>query len=115
MQKLLDFVNELDKRRMPYELEHSRLDAIMVKIFGPGEYWEVEFFPDNEVEVEIFKDTPMTVIGNPKAERLTRRLLKTIDEAEVEMKDWLRDARGKIRPRIPRKDGRPRAGGRTRG
>jgi hypothetical protein len=110
MKKLLDFLNELDKRRMSYDLEHSRFDSIMVKVFGPDEYWEIEFFVDSELEVQIFKDSPMTVIGNPKAERLTRALLKTNDDAEAEMKRWLRDASGKIRPLIPRKQARPRAG-----
>ena len=108
-QKLLSFLDELAKRRVPYDLEHSRYDAVMVKIFDPDEYWEVEFFPDGEVEVQIFKDSPMTVIGNPRAERLTRELLKSHDQDEVEMQRSIRDARGRLLPRVPRKQTRRRA------
>jgi len=54
-QKLLDFLVKLDDRKIHYTLAHHREEAIMVFISVPGERWEVEFFADSHVEIEIFK------------------------------------------------------------
>ncbi len=54
MQKLLDFLAELEQRKIHYKLDSVR-DAIMVEIAVPGQRWEAEFFADGRVEVEIFK------------------------------------------------------------
>lgn len=54
LQKLLDFLQELDERSIFYTLTSVRSDAIMVEIAVPGAHWEVEFFADCHVEVEVF-------------------------------------------------------------
>jgi hypothetical protein len=54
MQKLLDFLCELNNRKIFYKLSHARNEAIMVEVAVPGERWEVEFFADSHVEVEVF-------------------------------------------------------------
>ncbi len=54
MQKLLAFVNELDRRRIHRRLASVR-EAVMVEVHVPGARWEVEFFADGHVEVEVFK------------------------------------------------------------
>jgi hypothetical protein len=54
MQKLLTFVNELDRRRIHRRLASVR-EAVMVEVHVPGARWEVEFFADGHVEVEVFK------------------------------------------------------------
>jgi hypothetical protein len=55
MQKLLDFLKELEKRNISHTLTHVRDEAVMVEIAVPGERWEVEFFDDGHLEVEVFK------------------------------------------------------------
>lgn len=54
LQKLLDFLVELDQRKLFYRLSRVRAEAIMVEVAVPGERWEVEFFADGTVEVEVF-------------------------------------------------------------
>jgi uncharacterized membrane protein len=54
MRPLLDFLDELDSHKISHRLDRARDDAIMVQINTPGEYWEVEFFANGEVEVERF-------------------------------------------------------------
>ena len=54
LQKLLDFIVKLDEHGLFYHLSCVRSDAIMVEVAVPGERWEVEFFPDGHVEVEVF-------------------------------------------------------------
>lgn len=40
---------------MHYALEHNRDEAIMVIPTVPGERWEIEFFSDGKVEIEVFR------------------------------------------------------------
>ena len=54
MQNLLAFLVNLEERKISYRLEHNREDSIMALIAIPGERWEVEFFADGKVEIEIF-------------------------------------------------------------
>ena len=53
MEKLLEFLNELEAKKIYYKLNKVR-DAIMVEIAVPGERWEVEFFDDGNIEIEKF-------------------------------------------------------------
>lgn len=53
-QKLLDFLARLDAAKIHYTLGHFRDETIAVEIAVPGERWEVEFFADGSVEVEVF-------------------------------------------------------------
>ena len=53
-QKLLDFLARLKSAKIHYTLEHFRDETIAVEITVPGERWEVEFFADGSVEVEVF-------------------------------------------------------------
>ena len=109
--KLLDFLDELDKRRISYDVERSRADALMVKIFNIDEYWEVEFLAEGDVVIQIFKDQPIHVFDTREAKPLMSKLLRRYDEAEAEAAIELFKREGfgrKIRPRIPRKQERPR-------
>lgn len=54
MEKLLDFIYKLQQKKYAYRLDCVR-DAIMVEVYIPGEHWEVEFFADGNVEVEVFR------------------------------------------------------------
>lgn len=56
MQKLLNFLATLKESKIHYTLECNRDEAIMVLIAVPGERWEVEFFAEGNVEIEVFKN-----------------------------------------------------------
>jgi hypothetical protein len=58
MNHLLDFLNKLEEHQIYYRLNKVR-DAIMVEVAIPGQRWEVEFFPDGNIEVEKFITTGM--------------------------------------------------------
>ncbi len=53
--KLLAFLERLDAAKIPYSMEHSRDDAVMLIAFAPGEYWEIEFLADGEIEIERYR------------------------------------------------------------
>lgn len=57
LQKLLDFLAKLDNSKIHYILECNRHEAVMVHVAVPGERWEVEYFVDGHVEVEVFRST----------------------------------------------------------
>lgn len=56
MEKLLRFLERLESDHIWYRLEHVRA-SILVLLSIPGERWEVEFFPDGQIEVERFVST----------------------------------------------------------
>jgi hypothetical protein len=53
--KLMNFLERLDKARIPYRMRHSRDDALMVVAFAPGEYWEIDFLEDGDIEIERYR------------------------------------------------------------
>ena len=55
LEKLLAFLSELDRVKIFFTLTRVRDEAIMVEIAVPGERWEIEFFGDGRVEVEVFE------------------------------------------------------------
>ena len=71
LQKLLDFLSDLEDRKIFFKLGRVRPEAIMVEVAVPGERWEVEFFADREVAVEVFGSSS----GVSQGEAALRRLL----------------------------------------
>jgi len=53
--RLFRFLAKLDTAKIHYRLGRSRDDTVMVEAHVPGERWEIEFFEDGEIEVEIFR------------------------------------------------------------
>lgn len=53
MDKLIEFLNQLESRKIYYRLNKIR-DSILVEIAVPGQRWEVEFFADGDIQVEKF-------------------------------------------------------------
>lgn len=53
--RFLAFLQRLDRAKIPYTMEHSREDALMILAFAPGEYWEIEFLEDGEVDIERYR------------------------------------------------------------
>jgi hypothetical protein len=84
MDKLLAFVAELDRRRIARRLDSVREGAVMVEVHVPGSRWEVEFFGDGSVEVEVFRAAggAASVMGGTEAEQAIAGLLDEEDEWE---------------------------------
>jgi hypothetical protein len=55
MAKLLEFLERLDELGIAFSLKHIRYDTVMVLAHVPGQYWEVEFFEDGHVEIEVYQ------------------------------------------------------------
>jgi len=76
--KMLSFLNKLDDMNIPFYLEHNREETIMVSIAAPDERWEVEFYADGDVDVEVFygegEDVPL------EGEDALMRLFDKFDE-----------------------------------
>lgn len=72
--KMLDFLNELKQRNIHFTLEHNCPESVMVMIAVPGERWEVEFFADEPVRVEIFRSSDVEHNPEKELERLLRDL-----------------------------------------
>ena len=53
--KLVTFLQRLDQAKVPYQMSHSRDDAIMVLAYAPGQYWEIEFMADGEIDIERYR------------------------------------------------------------
>ncbi len=70
LQKLLDFLTELDNRQIFHRLSRVRPETILVEIAVPGERWEVEFFADGKVEVEVFGPSHGIIGGEEVLHRL---------------------------------------------
>lgn len=56
LQKVIDFLERLREANLAFRLDSVR-EAVMVEVMIPGEHWEVEFFPDGHVEVEVYRST----------------------------------------------------------
>jgi hypothetical protein len=72
LRPLLDFLNRLDANKISHHIEHNREESIMVLIAVPGERWEVEFFEDGTIELEIFGSSSSVVTS--KLDDLLHRL-----------------------------------------
>ena len=53
MNKIIKFLDELEKQKIYYRLNKVR-DSVMVEITVPGQRWEVEFMSDGDIQIEKF-------------------------------------------------------------
>jgi hypothetical protein len=81
--KLLDLLERLERAKISYDLEHSREDALMVRLVVPGEYWEIEFLRDGEVDVERYRSNGH-IYGPETLEQLFARYSADAREATAE-------------------------------
>lgn len=76
-QKLLDFLEYLNRKKYWYRLERIRGQSICVCVVIPGEHWEVEFFTDGHIEFERFISS-----GELVGETELEKQLKLLEEYE---------------------------------
>jgi hypothetical protein len=69
---VFEFLAQLKAASIFYTLASVRDDAIMFKISVPGARWEVEFFSDGSVEVEVFLSNG-EIYDHRKLDELFRR------------------------------------------
>jgi len=72
MKQLLEFLDRLDDANIHYSLGHYR-ESISVQIAVPGERWEVEFFADDTVEIEVFVSDGVVSSGTDRLDELFRK------------------------------------------
>ena len=70
-----NFINELRERKIYFELGNVRESAIMCKVDVPGQRWEIEFFENGDVEIEIFKSD-----GNIYDKEMIQQLYKEFSD-----------------------------------
>lgn len=59
--RLTEFLDVLEKARIPYALGHFRCGSVMVSFAVVGERYEIDFFEDRE-EISVFKgDESVTI------------------------------------------------------
>ena len=80
LKTLLEFIDQLEVQKIFFCLERHRSDAIMVRVDVVGEHWEIEFFADGEIEVEIFRTTDNGVMRGSEALSALKRLLCDLTE-----------------------------------
>lgn len=52
--KFLTFLNQLEQKKINYQIEHHRDEAVMIIVSMVGERWEIEFLDNGDIEVEKF-------------------------------------------------------------
>jgi hypothetical protein len=80
-EKLLAFLNRLDREAISYSLAHHRDKAVMVTVVVPGERWEIEFFSDGSVDVEKFVSHG-DIVGEEALSQLFDRFSESRDTVE---------------------------------
>src|SRR5437899_7072197 len=55
--RLLDFLRRLTEARIPHRLADYRQDAISIIAHAPGEYWEIDFLADGDIDVERYRSS----------------------------------------------------------
>ena len=80
-QRLLNFLLlELGTRDIEYTLRRAREDTIMVEFFVPGEHYEVEFFVDGHIEVEVYRS--VSLLADHEAEQALKLPFEEQDKLE---------------------------------
>ena len=67
---LHEFIDRLGEQKLHDTLASYRDHAIMISVAVPGERWEVEFFDDGTIEVEVFRSISRGLEGEEALERL---------------------------------------------
>jgi len=77
LEKLVAFLERLDEAKIPYSLAKYRYEAVSVVARAPGEYWEIDFLADGEVDIERFRSN-----GKIEEEQMLEELFRLWAEDE---------------------------------
>ncbi len=55
LERILVVLRRLRDSHIHYRLRHSQDDAISIDVDVPGERWEVDFFENGDVYIEVFR------------------------------------------------------------
>jgi len=72
LEDVLRFCNELNERRASYKLSVERPEAIRVTLDVPGERWEIDFFPDGNIELDRYVSQGVVQAGPADLEAALR-------------------------------------------
>jgi hypothetical protein len=72
LEDVLRFCNALNERRASYKLSVDRPEAIRVTLDIPGERWEIDFFPDGEIELDRYVSQGVVQAGPADLEAALR-------------------------------------------
>lgn len=53
--RFLTVLRRLQEAKIPHTLTDHRDDAVSILAFAPGEYWEIDFLADGDIDVERFR------------------------------------------------------------
>ena len=67
LERAHEFCMELVRRRIRYQMDVVRPEAVMVMVAVPGERWEVEFLDDGTAEIERFRSLGVDGCEDPIA------------------------------------------------
>ena len=79
--KMLAILNAFDEHDIPFYLEHHSEEALLATVSIDNERWEIEFYTDGEVQVEVFYSDPDTGIEGEEA------LLRLFEKCDVVIED----------------------------
>lgn len=54
LKNLIQFLNQLEERKIYYRVDKIRNDSILINVTVPGQRWEIEFLADGSIEIEKF-------------------------------------------------------------
>jgi hypothetical protein len=69
---VLRFCSALNERRASYKLSVDRPEAIRVTLDVPGERWEIDFFPDGNIELDRYVSQGVVQAGPADLEAALR-------------------------------------------
>ncbi len=73
--RLLDFLERLEAAGLYFTLQYLRENSVLTTVFAPGARWEIEFFDDGNVDVEVFESS-----GELEDEGALERLFAEADD-----------------------------------
>ncbi len=78
---IYSLVEMLRSENISFIITSSRPDYIMVSVFTPGEFWEIEFSQEGEILVEVFKSDG-TIHSNGDAIARIREMIADYNREE---------------------------------
>ncbi len=72
LSSLINLLDSLESAKIYYTLRHTQENAISVDVTVPGERWEIDYYNDGSIEIEIFKSNGLIHDRNKLNELFTK-------------------------------------------